>query len=122
MSIKIEEVLNEVKYAGGINTALPVSASATASFSGAVVNSGTVTNSGAVTNSAAVTVPGASGLVLGTGGPVFIVGSVNPVTGPVQVSVIGSVYINTGGTGPASRLYVATSTNATGWTPITTAA
>lgn len=110
MSIKIEETLNEVKYAGGINTALPITASATATFSGAVVNSG------------AVTVPGASGIVLGSGGPTIIVGTVNPVTGPAQVSVIGSLYVNLGGTGPASRLYVATSTNATGWTSITTAA
>lgn len=134
-SIKIEDTLNEVRAAEGINTDLPIVSSTGITLSGAITaaNISTLTTgsagafvvNGLLTAGAGITatgnVAGGAFYVGALTGPGIVVGSVTGGVAPTQTGAQGSLFLNTAGTGPASRLFV----NATGltlWIPITTAA
>lgn len=147
MTIKLEEMLNEVTYedkiltdkdieTSGTITASNISTLTTGSAAGFTVNGdlavtgaatvkGTLTVTGAITAGAGVTATGnvvAGKYFIGTAtGPQIIFGSVTGGAAPTDTAPTGSLFINTSGTGPASRVFV-NATGATLWVPITTSA
>lgn len=141
MSILVEQTLNEIQSAGGINTAKPLVSTSTGTFAAVVATTitnngsqtvtgnqvvngnltvgGTATVTGALTSVGAGTF-GATGtspaVTVGTGGPQVIAGTLVPPANPTGVSAtLGSLFINLGATGVTNRVYINTN-GATGWT------
>lgn len=142
MSLLVEQTLNEIQMAGGINTAKPLVSTSTGTFA-AIVNNGsqTVTGNQVINGNAtvggtlavtgAVTIQGAltsvglgtfgatgtsPAVTLGAGGPQVISGTLIPPANPTGVSAtLGSLFINLGATGVTNRVYINTN-GATGWT------
>ena len=85
------------------------------SVTGSAAIKGTLTATGTV-------VVASAGFTVGTAtGPTILYGTVTGGVAPTTVAPLGSLFINAGGTGPASRLFV-NATGATLWVPFTTAA
>lgn len=145
-SIKVEDTLNEIRYAEGYNSDLPIVTTSTITASNIVTSAtgtaGSFAVNGALTVTAAATIAGtldvtgaasfnaavnvtaaAGGLTFGSAGPTIQVGT-NPnsgVQGPTGISATtGSLFINQTPTGPSNRLFV--NAGATAWSSVTVAA
>lgn len=107
MSILVEQTLNEIQSAGGINTAKPLVSTSTGTFA-AIVNNGSATINGGLTVTGALTV-NASATVTGNlavtgnetvGGALTVTGVATLIGAPILGATGSAGYTTLGTSGP----------------------